>query len=214
MLWFFSWVQVKAMLVMATMFYQSLPHYVCHFLSQHERNDRNFTVTAQRNHLFCCVFPFFLLCSLFLFLTPTHKSKSRLGFNDGRSWSLRQSSVTAGGPSATCYPRCPHSPYCPAQFGTSPSLVWLRAAPKHRVCFLRATHPPSLVHAGVRSPTPICSLFMQGQSNPSSCCLNLHTKDQCKDHQLRVCRSRIYLKTIHPDPRVFRLNIIPSSLAL
>lgn len=57
-------------------------------------------------------------------------------------------------------------------------------------------HPsPSLLHAVVRSPTPLCSLFVRGQSNPSSCRLNLSTKDQCKDHQLCGYKSRVHSET-------------------
>lgn len=119
----------------------------------------------------------------------------------------RPQSQLGGSVSPTRYPLSAPSPaYSPAQFGSSPHPVWLRAALKHRgctlACPLRTTHPPVLFHAEVRSPhSPLlCSLFVQGQSNPSSCRLNLHTKDQCKDHQLCGCKSRVHSRTTHPRP--------------
>lgn len=79
---------------------------------------------------------------------------------------------------------------------------------------LHAAHPPVLLHADMPPPLSLRSLFMQDQSNPSSCRLNLHTKDQCKDRQL--CG---YKSTVQPphtqvdlDLSVSRLDFIPSSV--
>ena len=158
-----------------------------------------------------CFLPSFLRCSLFLLFTPSCKSKSRLGFNDGRSWSLGQTSIAAGGPcKSRSLPYAPSPTYCPGQFGTSPHPVWPRAAPKHPsgllllplLCPL-CSAPPIPLHYSTQKcapPTPLCSLFVQGQSNPSSCRLNLHTKDQCKDHQLCGYKSRVHSKTTHTRP--------------
>lgn len=156
-----------------------------------------------------CFLPSFCHCSLFLLFTPSRKSKSRLGFNDGRSWSLGQTSVAAGGPCKSCsLPSAPSPTHCPPQFGTSPHPVWPGADPKHWGCYSYPwpvpTHHPSPRAAPRRSAlphsTPLCSLFVQGQSNPSSCRLNLHTKDQCKDHQLCGYKSRVHSKTTQTRP--------------
>lgn len=92
------------------------------------------TGSSKQSH-FALFSPLFFHCSLFLLFTPFCKSKSRLGFNDGRSWSLGQTSVAVGGPSKSHSLLSAPSPmYCPAKFGTSPHPVWRRAAPKHRGC--------------------------------------------------------------------------------
>lgn len=165
--------------------------------------------SSSKESLFAPCSPLFPSLFPFPVISPSHKSKSRLGFNDGRSWSLGQTPVAAGGPcKSNSLPPLP-PPLCIVQpnVGPAPHPVWPRAAPKHRGCYclppacpLRATHPPSLLHHEVCSPTPLCSLFVQGQSNPSSCRLNLHTKDQCKDHQLCGYKSRVHSKKKQKKP--------------
>lgn len=78
--------------------------------------------------------PLFLHCSLFLLFTPSRKSKSRLGFNDGRSWSLGQTPIAAGG-AASPARYLPPLRIVPDQLGTSPHPVWPGATPKHRGCY-------------------------------------------------------------------------------
>lgn len=99
----------------------------------------------------------------------------------------------------------------PTNYGPAPILSGLEQPPNIGVVTVnpglspvhqRATHPPSLLHAEVRSPTLLCSLFVQGYSNPSSCRLNLHTKDQCKDHQLCGYKSRVHSKKPHTPAQI------------
>ncbi len=111
-----------------------------------------------------------------------------------------------GGPvSPARYPLCPlpsvlscpiwdQPPSCLAQ--SSPQTLGLLLLPL--ACPFAPPIPP---HCSTqkRAP-PLRSLFMQGQSNPSSCRLNLHTKDQCKDHQLCGYKSRVHSKTTHTRP--------------
>lgn len=62
----------------------------------------------------CSQYCFYQQPSFFSPPPPPCKSKSRLGFNDGHSWSLRQASLAAeGGPCSA-----PSPPHCPAYSGT------------------------------------------------------------------------------------------------
>lgn len=93
------------------------------------------TGSSKESH-FALFSPLLFHCSPFLLFAPSCKSKSRLGFNDGRSWSLGQTSIAVGGPSKSRLLHSAPSPmYCPAKFGNSPHPVWRRAAPKHRGCY-------------------------------------------------------------------------------
>lgn len=81
-----------------------------------------------------------------------------------------------------------------------PHPVWPKTDPpkKHGCCCPAGSpvcrpSPHAAPHTSVAPPTPLRSLFLQ--SNPSSCRLNLHTKDQCKDHQLCGSKSRVHSKT-------------------
>lgn len=152
-------------------------------------NDRNFATLL--------LSVLFLPPALLVLSTPSCKSKSRLGFNDGHSWSLGQALIATGGallgPLPTTLSRLLWDPLPPSH------PVWWRAALKHP-CL-----PPIPPHHSVQSVTPpllctttlLCALFVQGRSDPSLCRLNLHTKTQCKNRQLYGCRSRVQPKPAH-----------------
>lgn len=87
--------------------------------------------------------------------------------------------------------------------GPAPILSGVEQPPNIEVVSLSpglslARHP-SPYAAPRRSVLPHSTLLFvrAGQSNPSSCRLNLHTKDQCKDHQLCGYKSRVHSKTTH-----------------
>lgn len=150
----------------------------------------------------------------FLLFTPSYKSKSRLGFNDGHSWSLGQTSIAARGAfvSPNLYPLSAPSPtYCPAQFVTTTPPSCLDKNSPQTPC---VALPPIPHVAPCRSVTPpnttsslLCTLFVQGRSNPSLCRLNLHTKEQCKDHQLCGYNSRVPSKTTHTRTTQIRVYL-------
>lgn len=137
----------------------------------------------------CSEFYFYHQPSFFSSSPSSCKAKSRLGFNDGHSWSLRQTPIAAGGPHTVPSPlHCPGSLQPPpATTPTPPHPVWWRAALKHPVgqpsphaaALCRRVNPPTTT-----TTTLLCALFAQGRSDPSLCCLNLHTKAQCKNRQL------------------------------
>lgn len=173
-----------------------------------------------------CFLPSFFHCSLFLLFTPSRKSKSRLGFNDGRSWSLGQTSIAAGGPCKSCsLPSAPSPTHCPAQFGTSPHPVWPRAAPKHRGCYSYPRPVPSTPPIPPRCSTQKCA-------PPLHSALCSRRASPIPPHVVLISTQRTSVKTtnyvdtraeftqkphrpsLYSDPYVFRLDIIPSSLAL
>lgn len=173
-----------------------------------------------------CALPFFLQCSLFLLFTPSHKSKSRLGFNDGHSWSLGQTSIAAGGPSKSrsLPPLPPPLRIVLPNLGPAPILSGPEQPPNIGVVTvtpgmsLRATHPPSLLHAEVRSPTLLCSLFVQASPIPPHVVLISTQRTSVKTTNYVDTRAEFTPKPhtpgLYSDACVFRLDIIPSSLAL
>lgn len=94
------------------------------------------TCSSKESLFALCVPPppphFFLHRSLFLLFTPSCKSKSRLGFNDGRSWSLGQTSVAAGGPCKVPLVTlsAPSPLYCPARLGDRPPSCLAQSSPQ------------------------------------------------------------------------------------
>lgn len=84
-------------------------------------NDRNFATLL--------LSVLFLPPALLVLSTPSCKSKSRLGFNDGHSWSLGQALIATGGalfgPLPTTLSRLLWDPQPPSH------PVWWRAALKH-----------------------------------------------------------------------------------
>lgn len=126
---------------------------------------------------------------------PSCKSKSRLGFNDGHSWSLGQAPLTAGGallaPFPTTLSRLLWDPYPLPILSGGAALKHPARHPSPHTAPCRSVTPPPFP----TSTTLLCALFVQGRSDPSLCRLNLHTKAQCKNRQL--CG---YESTVHPKP--------------
>lgn len=114
------------------------------------------------------------------------KSKSRLGFNDSRSWSF-SILVTAGGVrwswGVTVNPACYPLLCVVLPIGDQPPSCLVRTAPPSNIGAVNKPSLPLLLRPsphGASCKSAICSLFLQGQPSPPSCRLNLHTKNQCK----------------------------------
>lgn len=109
------------------------------------------------------------------------KSKSRLDFNDGRSWPLDQNLLRNG--ECTQLPAPNPVPYL---LLSSPS-----GSEKPKVGGVLPLTAPLLTGH-------LCSLFRHSQANPSSCLPNLHTKGQCKATNYVYTRAHSFTPCLLP----------------